>query len=546
VGMRVTRVSVLPPEKSTLYTVTVSPDGRRLAFIATDATGKRLLWVRPLDSLAAQPLAGTDNAIYPFWSLDSRFIGFFAGGKLKKIEVTGGPPSTLCNALNGRGGAWNRDDVIILAPDNRTGLSRVSAAGGEPSPVTTLDSSRQESTHRFPQFLPDGRHFLYFARSIQRENNAIYAGSLDQPPAKRIISTDTNVAYAPPGYLLFTRDTALMAQAFDVTSLALTGAPFPVAEQVGRIRTNNEAYFSVSETGVLVYKSSDAGNTQLVWFDRSGKQLGAPGPPGEYVFPALSPDEKRVAMDRDDAQTGTFDIWLLDLARGIPSRFTFDPANDVYPVWSPDGSRIVFGSNRDGAYGLYQKSSSGAGSEEAISKPSERKYPTDWSLDGRFILYTQLSPDTLWDLWVIPLFGDRQPIPFLQTKFNETSGVFSPDGKWIAYESDDSGSSQVWVQSFPAGSKWQVSSEGGSLPRFRRDGKELFYLAANGKLMAVEVKANPSGLEFSAPKPLFDAHSTARYAVTGDGQRFLMSTPVEESTTAPITVILNWTAEAKR
>ena len=281
VDMRVTRVSVLPPEKSTVGTLTVSPDGRRLAFIATDATGKRLLWVRPLDSLAAQPLAGTDNAIYPFWSPDSRFIGFFADRKLKKIEVAGGPPSTLCNALNGFGGAWNRDDVIIFAPDNRTGLSRVSAAGGEPSPVTTLDSSRQESTHRFPQFLPDGRHFLYFARSIQPENSAIYVSSIDQPQAKRIISTDTNVAYAPPGYLLFTRYTALMAQAFDVASLALTGAPFPVAEQVGRLRSNGEAYFSVSETGVLVYQSGDAGKTQLVWFDRSGKQLGAPGPTGE-------------------------------------------------------------------------------------------------------------------------------------------------------------------------------------------------------------------------------------------------------------------------
>jgi len=546
VDLRVTRVSVLPPEKSTVGTLTISPDGRRLAFIATDATGKTLLWVRPLDSLAAQPLAGTDNAIYPFWSPDSRFIGFFAGGKLKKIEVTGGPPSTVCNALNGRGGTWNRDDVVIFAPDNRGGLFRVPAAGGVPSPVTTLDASRQESTHRFPQFLPDGRHFLYFARSLQHENSGIYASSIDQPQARRIISTDTNAAYALPGYLIFTRETALMAQAFDVASLALTGAPFPVAEQVGRTRINNEAYFSVSETGVLVYQSSDARKTQLVWFDRNGKELGATGPPGEYVFPALSPDEKRVAIDRDDPQTGTFDIWLLDVARGVPSRFTFDPANDVYPVWSPDGSRIVFGSNRDGAWSLYQKSSSGAGSEDAISKPSERKFPSDWSLDGRFILYTQLGPDTLWDLWVIPLFGDRQPILFLQTKFTETGGVFSPDGKWIAYQSDDSGSSQVWVQSFPAGSKWQVSSEGGSWPRFRRDGKELFYLTADGKLMAVEVKANPSGLELSAPKPLFDTHNTNRYAVTADGQRFLINKPVEESTSAPITVILNWTAEARR
>jgi len=336
-----------------------------------------------------------------------------------------------------------------------------------------------------------------------------------------------------------------MAQAFDVASLAMTGAPFRVAEQVG-YRTINEANFSVTETGVLVYQSGGTAKTQLVWFDRSSKQLGASGPPGDYQFPTLSPDEKRVAIVRNDAQVGTLNIWLLDLARGIPSRFTFDQASDVYPVWSPDSNRIVFGSNRDGAWSLYQKSSSGAGSEEAILKSSDRKWPSDWSSDGRFILYTLISPDTQADLWVLPLFGDRQPIPFLKTKFGESNGVFSPDGKWIAYQSDDSGRNQVWVQSFPAGSKWQVSSEGGRWPCFRHDGKELFYVAANGKLMAVEVKANPSGLEFSAPTPLFETHTTNRYAVTGDGQRFLISTPVEESASAPITVILNWTAEAKR
>ena len=271
----------------------------------------------------------------------------------------------------------------------------------------------------------------------------------------------------------------------------------------------------------MVYQSRDTTKTQLVWFDRSGKQLGAASPPGDYQFPELSPDEKWVAIGRNDAQIVTYDIWLLDLARGIPSRFTFDPASDIHPVWSPDGSHIVFASGRDGTWGLYQKSSSGAGSEEAILRSTERKWPNDWSSDGRFILYEQASPNTEWDLWVVPLFGDRQPILFLQTKFNETNGVFSPDGKWIAYQSDDSDRNQVWVQSFLAGSKWQVSSEGGPWPRFRRDGKELFYLAGNGKLMAVDVKANASGLEFSAPKPLFETHMTDHYAVTADGQRFL-------------------------
>jgi serine/threonine protein kinase len=545
VETQTSRFFVSPPEKSTLGTVTVSPDGRRLAFITRDAAGETQLWVRPLDSLAAQPLAGTDDASYPFWSPDSRFIGFFAGRKLKKVEVTGGPPSTLCNAPDGRGGAWNRDDIIIFAPHASSGLSRVSAAGGEPSPVTTFDSSRQEDSHRFPQFLPDDRHFLYFARSAQLENSAIYVGSLDQPQAKRIIDANTNVAYASPGYLLFQRERTLMAQAFDAASLELTGAPFRVAEQVGRGRFNN-AYFSVSDTGVLVYQSGGTAKTHLVWVDRSGTQLGSPGPPGEYSFPALSPDEKRVAIARSDAQAGNGDIWLLDLAQGIPSRFTFDPADEMCPIWSPDGSRIVFASDRDGSLNLYQKLSSGAGSEEAILKSGDDKVPLDWSLDGRFILYTQFGP-AQWDLWVLPLFGDRQPIPFLQTKLEWVFGVFSPDARWIAYQSDESGSYQVYVQSFPpSGGKWQISSEGGSWPRFRRDGKELFYLAASGKLMAVEVKANASGFEFSAPRPLFEAHTTDRYAVTADGQRFLINTPVEESSSAPITVVLNWTAEAKR
>ena len=554
VDERVLKLSVLPPEKAALTGVVsglaVSPDGTRLAFIAT-SEGRNLLWLRSLDSLSAQALAGTEGAVGaspPFWSPDGRFIGFFAGGKLKKIEASGGPSQTLCDAAAGRGGTWNREGLIVFG-DASGILYRVSAAGGEPTPVTALDQSRFETSHRWPYFLPDGRHFIYFVRSSQTERSGIYVGSLDSNETKRLLlPTALNAVFAPPGFLLFMRNKALLAQRFDADGLQLIGEPIPVAEQVAFNMGLGRGAFSASENGVLAFRTGGGDLNQPVWFDRGGKKIGALGAPGLYFTVWLSPDERRAAVDLVDTQTGTNDVWLFD-ARGIPSRFTTHPAGDSNPLWSPDGSRVVFSSNREGPSNLYQKIESGVGNEDLLLKSTDTKIADDWSSDGQFIAYQTFNSKTKWDLLMVPMSGDRQPFAFLQTEFNEIQAQFSRDAKWIAYTSDESGAPEVYVQTFPAsGGKWRVSTGGGSQPRWRRDGRELFYIAADRKLMAVDVKLG-STFEAGVPKPLFGPLGVLtltdfrnHYAVTADGQRFLINTTIEGADAAPITVVVNWTA----
>jgi len=541
-----------PPEKNGFGDFALSPDGLRLAFVATDASGKTLLWVRSLDSTTAQPLPGTDEADDPFWSPDSRSIGFFAGGKLKKIGASGGPAQTLCNSRGPRGATWNRDGVIVFVPSFNEALYQVSAAGGEPTPVTTLDKSRMETSHRWPHFLPDGHHFLYTVNGGS-ESRGIYVGSLDGKEKRRLLNdVSSDGEYAPPGYLLFRRESALMAQAFDADKLQFTSNPFPIADQVGYDASTFRTFFSISQTGVLAY-DSNSGKTQLAWIDRNGRQLSSVSQPSNYFRPWLSPDEKQVAVDDVDAQ-GNRDIWIIDLARGNPTRFTFDPAVDWLPVWSPDGSKILFASNREGDFNLYEKPTTGAGKEVLLLKTDLSKSPTDWSADGRYILYTVNDPKTKFDLWVLPLFGDQKPFPFLQTEFNERNGRLSPDGRWMAYYSDESGGDyQIYVQSFPAGgSKFQVSTNGGAFAAWRGDGKELYYLSPDKKLMAVDVKGAGDTFERGVPRPLFDMRvsnftsAQARFAVTGDGQKFLVNNTIGESTSGPITVVLNWTADLKK
>ena len=548
VDERPTRFVIAMPEKATdVSTPVVSPDGRSIAFVAT-SEGKGFLYIRQLDSLTPQRLAGTEDAAFPFWSPDGRYLGFVSNKKLKKIEVTGGPPQTLCDAQSVGGGAWNRDGVIVFGLDSG-GIQRVSAAGGTPTVVLKLDESRKETSQYWPSFLPDGRHFLYQSWNGRSEDSAICVASLDGTDRKLLLKNDSNAAYAAPGYLLFARGTTLMAQSFDANKLQLSDESFPVAEQVTYNGGYSYSNFSVSETGVMVFWSGSISNRQLVWFDRTGKQLGLAGPPGDYNDLVLSPDEKRVAIQRiENAQS---DIWLIDLTRGLPSRFTFDTTEEDDPAWSADGNTLVFSSEREGSREVYRKVSSGAGNEDLLFKSTDGKNPTDCSPDGRFILFENYGPKGGVDIWVLPLFGDGKAYPVLQTEFSESQGHFSPDGRWFAYTSDESGKNEVYVQSFPpSGGQWQVSTGGGAQPHWRRDGKELFYIAADRKLMAVEVSLT-STFGTSAPKALFQTQvvrygAPNRYVVTGDGQRFLVNSPVEEVSQTPITVVLNWTASLKK
>ena len=546
-GEKVIRFMIPPPERATFgldVSAVISPSGHHLAFVAV-TEGQSALWVRPLDTLSSRELPGTEGARAPFWSPDSRSIGFFAQDKLKKIEISGGPAVALCDVSDGYGGAWNREGAIVFAPRWADVLYRVSTSGGLVTPVTKLDPLLHEEAHRWPQFLPDGRHFVYSASSNPTQDSGIAVGLLDSIGSKRVLNTDLNATYAPPGYLLFVREGTLMAQPFDAQRLESTGTSFPVAERLQSQSGALRSAFSVSDNGILAYESGASRNRQLIWSDRAGRQLGTLGAPEEYWHVEISPDNKRVALEIMDRQTKYADVWLFDLLRGIPARFTFNPGWSGQPIWSPDASHIAFWSNRGGTSGLYQELSNGTGEGELLVKGMG---PCDWSSDGRYIVYESGSSKTKEDLWVLPLFSDRKPFPFVQTEFAEYEAKFSPNGRWIAYISHESGNSEIYVQSFPAaGAKWRVSTKGGGQPRWRRDGKELFYLAA-GKLMAVPVKTGPH-FEAGMPKALFevrDVVSRYRYDATADGQRFLVITPVEEATTAPITVVLNWTAGLKR
>jgi eukaryotic-like serine/threonine-protein kinase len=559
------RFSVYPPEKVSFgpWTVAgpvlVSPDGRHLAFIGAGANGNEL-WVRALDSFTPQLLPGTKGAYYPFWSPDSRYLAFFADGKLKKIPVTGGPPQTLCEAVDGRGGAWaagkSSEGVIIFAPAPQSGIFRVPAGGGEAVAITRIDTAHHEASHRFPEFLPDGRHFLFVVTQENMEDTAIFIGDTEAPGdgrnVRKLIANSSRVSYAPPGYLLFIRENTLLAQPFDAARVAFAGEPSALAEHISGGGFRNTADFSVSRTGVLAWRNEAKDEARhLYWVDRHGKQLPDLDFKGPYTIPMLSPDGKRVAMTTN---SGALSVWLMDLARGAVSRFTFANGLQTMPVWSPDGSRIAFSSAVHAHNDLYWKDANGLGKEEPLLETSYTKWPTDWSRDGRFILYEEVDPKTKSDLWVLPLFGDHKPVVFLKTPFKEQQAVFSPDGHWIAYSSDESGRSEVYVQPFSwgasaAGSKWQISTGGGDLPAWRRDGKELFFRAADQHLMAVAIASGPN-FQAGTPQVLFELSGQADfpfpiYCVRADGQQVLLSTPLGDAR-QPVNVCLNWLAAEKK
>ena len=549
------RFSVLPPEAWAFHSlgydagpVTVSPDGRLLAFVALDTEGRSSLWVRKLDALAAEQLAGTEGASFPFWSSDSRFLAFFSGGKLKKIEASGGTPQTLCAVQDARGGTWSREGIILFSPARNRLIYRVSSSGGPVTPATQLSRSRSGVSHRWPFFLPDGRHFLYWARDANGASE-IDIGSLDSPEGKPLVRATSNAVYSPPGYLLFIRDGSLLAQAFDAKKMQITGEPVIVAKEVRYFPLVAKGVFSVSENGVLAYQVGvAAANSQLLWFDRAGKRLGSSGAPGNYGDPRISPDGKRIAMAVADPQTGNPDIWIYDRARSLTTRFTFGAAWNIIPIWSPDASSVLFCSNRAGLFNLYVKASSGMGGERVLLDSNQHKWPDDWSADGRFVAYNISNPKGKKEIWILPLFGDKVPFPFEQSEFSEFDAAFSPDGGWLSYVSEESGGREVYVQSFPArGEKLQISTAGGVTPKWRADGKELFYQALDNQLMAVKLEPG-ARLKAIAPTALFKMSPSSInkiYDVSADGQSFLVNAVAREEKPSPITVVLNWTAGLK-
>jgi serine/threonine protein kinase len=544
------RLDIGTPPTADPASLAISPDGRKIVFVAE---GQPTLWLRPLESTSGRALRETEGASFPFWSPDSQSVGFFAEGNLKRIDIDRESVQTLADAPSGRGGAWNPDDTIIFTPNpTSSALFRVSATGGTPSPVTRLEASK-ETSHRFPQFLPDGRHFLYYVQGTP-QSRGIYVGDLNGSPAQRVLDVDSAAVYASSGHVLFVRRGTLLAQAFDAARLELRGNPLSIVERVASSSTGQGlAAVSASAAGPIVYRSASAGGCrQFMWFDRSGKDVGNVGDPGgapELLELSLSPDGRRATGYQVG---GDSDIWLLDLGHLVFRRFTSDPAIDSYATWSPDSGRVVFASNRNGVYDLYIKPAVGGG-EDLLLASAEDKHPMDWSPDGRFLLYRALSRKGGWDLWALPMEGDRKPLPVVHTNFDETGAQFSPDGKWIAYESNESSRFEIYVQPFPGpGGQTQLSTGGGAQVRWSPAGDELFYIALDARLMAVPIRLAPSRetLEAGSPIPLFTTRVGGalafpfrqQYDVSSDGRRFLMNTVTAENA-APITVILNWKAK---
>ncbi len=528
----------------------MSPDGMRIVFAARSA-GQSQLWLRSLDSSLMQPLAGTERASSPFWSPDSRSIGFYADNKLKRMDVDGGSVRTLVSDVPSLlGGAWNTDGTIVFSSNPGRPLVRISAEGGEPSATTRFESPQQRS-HSSPQFLPDGRHFLFFVTGSP-EARGVYIGQLDKLDTTRLFDADAPAAYAATRHLLFVRAGKLFAQNFDPDRLELRREPFSIAEHV-----TDRTTLSTSAAGPIAYRtpSSDSGQRQLVWVDRSGREIErVVYPDTQSQGPSLSRDGRRVAVFRH--ANGNTDIWSYETGRRAWDRITFDSGDDIFPLWSPDGRRIVFGSRR-GEMNLYQKLlSAPPGSEELLLSTPQPTFAMDWSADARFLLYDSLAPTRGWDIWALPLEGDRTPFEVVQTDFNERLAQFSPDGTWIAYQSDKTGRFEIYVRPFPGpGGDSRVSLDGGAQVRWNPNGKELFYVAPDDQLMAVPIRfpADGGSGDPGTPVRLFATNvgSTAintnrqQYVVSPDGQSFVMNSVVGEASTSPITVILNWTPNRK-
>ena len=552
-----TRTDIVTPPTDAATSFALSPDGRQIVFVAS-GDGTSRLWLRSLGATRGQPLSGTEAARYPFWSPDGRSVGFFAENSLKRIDLGSDAARTLAPAVNGRGGAWGTDGVIVFAPGGSSSLWRVPATGGAATALTAL--GQQQLSHRWPQILPDGRHVLLYVQGSTPEVAGVYLGSLDGTAVTRLTSADGQGAYLPSGWMLWARAGTLLAARLDVEKAALLGAPLTLADGVAMDPTFARGALSVSAMGLVAYRTGGGSTLQLTWVDRTGATRGTLGDrDGSFSVPRVSPDGRRIVVGR--TVQGNQDLWLLEGTR--MTRLTFDPAIDQFPVWSPDSTRIVFRSNRNGPGDLYQTFASGAGGEQRLLTSDQTKSPDSWSPDGRFLLYRVNDAHTGADLWVLPLAGDHAPAVFLQAPFEERRGAFSPDGRWVAYHSNESGRDEVYVRAFvpPAhgasadkpGGQWQVSTTGGVYPAWRPDGKELYYLNSAGVMMAAPITVTGANIAAGDPVTLFparirgggaDTGAPRQYDIAPDG-RFLINTVLDE-TPAPITLLMNWAPEAKK
>jgi Tol biopolymer transport system component len=562
------RFEIGPAEKMTFInqaSMAVSPDGHWMVFPAIGDDARTHYYIRALDRVEVRSLPGADGTQSPaFWSYDSRWVFFVSGNKLKKVDIQGGPPQNISDFPSNRlGGADSNSDGVIIAGTDGSPILRVPASGGQLNPVTSL--APNENAHRWPQFLPDGRHFLYHRASSDPAKMGVYIGSVDvqtnQQSTQRLLASDQQAYYAPSpgggtGHLIFLRGTTLMAQPFDPDKLTLSGEPTAIADGVDSYVTNH-ALFSVSNTGTLVYRGGSGTQRVLTWFDQQGNPAGTLGDPGEYSAPAISPDGGRVAVAI--GPEATRDIWILDVARERSTRFTVDPAGEDFPVWSPDGKYIAFSSKRSGQGDIYIKPSDGSGEEKLLLKTDEPKFAESWSKDGRFLFFTSNGPQTLADLWALPVQPAGKPVALLRTQFTEVFPRISPDGRWLAYTSTESGAPDVYVRPFTpdapteGGAKWLVSKGGGFRPIWRPDGKALFYLSLSANIQVVTVDIDTSqGFQPGTPRRIFTAPSGAsspsiyRWDLSPDGKRFLFVSQPVANRVIPFTVIVNWAAGLKK
>ena len=526
--------------------VTLSPDGTRVALVTNGVDGKPRIWLRALDASNALAVEGAEGGMNPFWSYDGRSLAFYADNQLKVIDLVTRVTRSIAQSIGfGAGGAWNREGVILFADSG--GLQRVSPGGGDVSHITTIaDASMGREFHIAPQFLPDGNHYVYFAGNAVAGEGAIFVASLDSTTTRRLFSSPSFAVYAEPGYLLYSRSGQLIAQRFDATRLSLEGDPEVVASGVWAWNSGGLVALSASSTGLMMYASRRSVITRLTWFDRSGRPIGTVGEAGEWNHVEVSPDERTIAAERMDGRTGIGTIWTIDIERNVPSRLTPEPVWSLGPIWSPDGKRIAFAASREGASNLYIKMADGSGSDQRLYVSGELKVPTDWTRDGRIVFNANT------DIHVLPAAGNAAPAALVSGPFTEHSGRVSPDGQWLAYVSNESGRPEVYVRSLDGTARWPISRSGGWQPRWRRDGKELFFLAADSTLMAARVTSQSNRFAAGEPEPLpikLAPDVTGwryGYDVVGLGQRFLVSNPAGTDLTPPLTAILNWPGLLRR